>query len=196
MSTAWSPPRTAAELPDDDHEAAYVLTGGLYDGCEIGRRERKLWPKRNCPPSVKRDPEMTARFRAAVLRHDQTLNQIMKDIEDGKLRLDQIADEDIIGGLAALAKDPRRPSVQLQAWKTLAEMRGLIRNAEAGAPLGDEQLERLLEEREARLAERQAAPEQSAARDPEPSRSLRSLPVGPGASPFGSVPPEAQASGL
>ena len=153
MSTAWSPPRTAAELPDDDHEAAYQITGGLYDGCEIGRRERKLWPKRNCPPFMKRDPEMTARFHEAVLEHDEALMAIEKAVRLGSLKLEDITDEQIIAGLHALCIDNRRPSVQLGALKTLAEMRGLIRNSET-TPVSDEVLEQALEEAQERRANR------------------------------------------
>lgn len=151
MSKAWAPPRTADELPDDDHECAYRITGGLYDGAEIGRRERKLWPERRCPPRLRKDPEFTARFHKAVLEHDKELNQIMADVESGKLKLSEISDEEIIAGLHALAKDKRRPSVQLQALKTLAEMRGLIKNADAGAGASDDQLEQLLADRRAGL---------------------------------------------
>lgn len=149
MSKAWSPPRTAAELPEDDHECAYVLTGGLYDGVEIDRRRRKLWPKRNCPPYVKKDPKMTERFRAATIEYDKELQKIMDDVASGKLKLEEISDEDIIGGLHALAKQNRRPSVALQAWKALAEMRGLLKNSDGGNAVSDDQLEQLLEEREA-----------------------------------------------
>lgn len=154
MSTAWSPPRTAAELPDDDHEAAYQITGGLYDGCEIDRRRRKLWPKRNCRSN---DPEMTRKFRAAVIRHDEHLMAIKKAVELGELKLEDITDEQIIAGLHALCIDDRRPSVQLGALKTLAEMRGLIRNSEL-APVSDEALEQALEEAQERRAQRGPRP--------------------------------------
>lgn len=150
MSTAWSPPRTAAELPDDDHEAAYQITGGLYDGCEIDRRRRKLWPKRNCKSN---DPEMTRRFQEAVLRHDKELMDLQEKIDSGELKLEDISDDDIVFGLAKLAHDNRRPSVQLGAFKTLAEMRGLIRNNEA-SPLSNDALEEAIEEARERGAAR------------------------------------------
>lgn len=150
MSTAWSPPRTADELPDDDHEAAYQLTGGLYDGLEIERRKRKLWPWRNCKS---KDPEMTRRFEEAVIKHTKELMDLEAKIKSGELKLEDISDDDIVFGLAKLAHDMRRPSVQLGAYKTLAEMRGLIRNNEA-APLSDEALEQALEEARERRAAR------------------------------------------
>ena len=96
---------------------------------------------------------MTARFREAVLEHDRNLMDIEQAVKDGTLKLADITDEQIISGLHKLAKDTRRPSVALGAWKTLAEMRGLIRNSEA-APVSDEALEQALEEAQERRANR------------------------------------------
>ena len=155
MSTAWSPPRTAEELPDDDHEAIYRITGGLYDGLEIDRRKRKLWPTRNCPPSVKRDPEMTEKFRKAVTEHDRHLMDIEARIKSGELKLEEVTDEFIISGLAKLALDGRRQGAQLSALKALAEIRGLLKNSER-ASVDDDTLEQLLED--ARERRRSAGP--------------------------------------
>jgi hypothetical protein len=142
-------PRTADELPDDDDEAISILSGQLYDGCEIGRRERKLWPKRNCPPSVKRDPEMTERFKRAVVIHDEELDELMADVERGDIDLAKITESDIISGFHALAKDKRRPAVQLGALTRLAEMKGLLKNKERGV-VTDDKLESMLDELAAR----------------------------------------------
>ena len=150
MAKPWSPPRTASELPDDDKECLDILTGQLYDGAEQGRRERKLWPKRNCPPSVRRDPEMTAKFRAAVVKHDEILDDVMKRVESGEIDLTDVTEEDIIGGLRALSLDSRRPSVQLGALTRLAELKGMLKNKDRGSA-DDGTLDAMMEElREAR----------------------------------------------
>ena len=150
MAKPWSPPRTASELPDDDKECLDILTGQLYDGAEQGRRERKLWPKRNCPPSVRRDPEMTAKFRAAVVKHDDILDDVMKRVESGEIDLTDVTEEDIIGGLRALSLDSRRPSVQLGALTRLAELKGMLKNKDRGSA-DDGTLDAMMEElREAR----------------------------------------------
>jgi hypothetical protein len=159
VSRAWSPPRRADELPDDDHDAAYRLTGGLYDGVEIGRRERKLWPPRRCPPFVRNDPEMTERFKEAVMQHDELLKEIQEKVDAGEIDLASVSDADIVGGLRLLSLDRRRPSVQLQALKTLAEMRGLIKNSDTGGQVSDDELERILQEAELERSERRDAGE-------------------------------------
>lgn len=124
-----------------------MITGGLYDGCEIDRRRRKLWPQRNGSPSAKRDPEMTARWKAAVLEHDKNLDQIMADIASGKLKLEDISEDDVVSGLHALALDKRRPAVQLASWKALAEMKGMLKNAERGqVSMSSDAIEEMLEE--------------------------------------------------
>ena len=154
MSTAWSPPRSADELPDDDDEAIGVLSGQLHDGKVIGRRERKLWPERNCPPWMRKDPEMTQKFQQAVVRWDEELKDIMSQdgIDHEAMQLDEIADAELVGMLMALAKDKRRPAVQLGALTRLAEMKGLLKNKDRGA-VTDDKLEDMLQERAQRRAE-------------------------------------------
>jgi len=147
MSSAWSPPRTADELPDDDDEAISVLSGQLYDGNEVGRRERKLWPERNCPPWMRKDPEATEAFQKAVVRWDKELKDVMgkEGIEYEHQQLDDIAEAELVGMLMSLAKDKRRPAVQLGALTRLAEMKGLLKNKDRGA-VTDDKLENMLDE--------------------------------------------------
>ena len=147
MSSAWSPPRTADELPDDDDEAINVLSGQLHDGNEIGRRERKLWPERHCPPWMKTDAKMTERFHRAVRHWDKELLETMADegIRHEPRSLAEITENEIVGALSALAADKRRPAVQLGALTRLAEMKGLLKNKDRG-PVTDDKLEAALDE--------------------------------------------------
>lgn len=150
MARSWNEPRTADELPDDDKEAIYQITGGLYDGSEVGRRERKLWPKRNCPPSMKKDPVATARFKEAVMSHDDALKDIEERVASGEIDLSEISEAEIIGGLRLLSLDKRRPAVQLGAFTRLAELKGMLKNNDfSGGGASDDQLEQMLEERDA-----------------------------------------------
>ncbi len=147
MGKTWSPPRTADELPDDDDEAVEVLAGGYTDGNEIARRERKLWPERNCPPWMKKDPEATKRFRDAVVNWDKELKDVMGEegIKSVPTPLEDVAEDEVVGMLLALARDKRRPAVQLGAITRLAEMKGMLKNKDRG-PVDADKLEEMLED--------------------------------------------------
>ena len=140
MAKAWCVKR-ADDLPDDDDEAIYRLTGGLFEGKDFERREESLLPERNCKPWMKGDPEMTERFKEAVrlhaprckkiLEHEQeTFDLLMAMIDNDDIKdLDDIPPELVLKAIVDKMSDARSPQTQLNAAKLLAEMKGMTRQS-------------------------------------------------------------------
>lgn len=131
-------PKSVDDLDDDDAQAIAQITGALYDGDPIGRRlARTPKIKRNCAPSCKKDPALTALFYRRVAFHEPRVTAMEQDaksqldtIEElansGDLKgIEDVPEEWIVRGLVRAATDTRRPSVQLKALQALAEMKGL-----------------------------------------------------------------------
>ena len=144
MAKAWCVKR-ADDLPDDDDEAIYRLTGGLFEGKDFERREESLLPERHCKPWMKGDPEMTERFKEAVrlhaprckriLAHEQeTFEALMEKIENGEIKdLDDIPQELVLNAIVDKMADARSHNTQLNAAKLLAEMKGMTKQTHEGA---------------------------------------------------------------
>ncbi len=138
MAKAWCV-RRADDLPDDDNEAIYRMTGGLFEGKDFERREETLLPERHCKPWMKVDPEMTERFKEAVklhaprckkiLEHEQaTFDALMEMIDNGDIQdLDDIPAHLVLQAIVDKMSDARSPQTQLNAAKLLAEMKGMTK---------------------------------------------------------------------
>ena len=144
MSRAHNKKRGSSEVSGDDKEAIYELSGGLHEDGDIEKRRARLLPPRRCPPWMKRDHDATMRFAERVNYWDNWLAENMIDMAEGRKKLEDISEDEIIGGLYELAKDRRRTTSQLAALKTLAEMKGMLGGSGSSDTL-DERLDALLE---------------------------------------------------
>lgn len=143
MSRPYRPPRYANELPDDDAEAIAQLTGQDH-GEDIDRRLKLMNAPRNCPPWMKNDPTWTSRFTAACELHEEEWTALMDAIEKNPKEIGDVSSDFIISQLYMLAKQDRKYTIKLQALKTLAEMKGLLKTEGSSADMGDA-LEAILE---------------------------------------------------
>jgi len=131
-----------ADLPDDDDEAIYRITGGLYDGNAIEHRMLRgqgMLPPRNCPPHVRRDPTMTEKYRKAVAMQGDSpeferieyaqkhlLKEVMELIETGNVKaLDDIPEHLLAQAMLLKLADTRRPTVQLKATMEIMKAKGI-----------------------------------------------------------------------
>lgn len=148
--------KRTADLSDDDAQAIREITGQLYDGHAVEARIKwGVAPPRNCPPWMKRDPEMTARFLQAVNRHEPSvqriedmnaalLERINKMIADGEIEGFKDIPEDVLAQVAlSQLTDSRRPSVVAKQIELIATIKGLKRGEGTGGT--SQELEALLD---------------------------------------------------
>ncbi len=163
--------RRVEELPDDDEEAIYAITGGLHGGNPIEERIRKgIMPPRRCPPWMKASPEWTARFVEACNKHEawteilmeldkKTQDSVRGLLENDKLSFGDIG-EDVLARIALnIASDTRRPSAQNKALELIARVKGLT--SSEGTSLDEDTIGRLmnsLDERRSQAAQKGPRP--------------------------------------
>lgn len=137
--------RNADDLPEDDDAAIRELTGGSTDDFDAVERRLRKAPAKPKTRLAHVIDDAQERLDAAVEVHTPAkqvkdkLRQraegrvdMMKSLGDKVGTAEDLPEEFIIVGLISAAQDSSRPSVQLQALKTLAEMKGLFRPDSTG----------------------------------------------------------------
>lgn len=102
---------------------------------------------------MKRDHDMTMRFVERVKYWDDWLAENIIDMAEGRKKLEDISEEEIVGGLYELSKQKRTPTAQLTALTRLAEMKGMLKGS-GGSDSLDERLEEMLTRAETKRKER------------------------------------------
>lgn len=160
--------RRVEDLPDDDAEAIYQLTGGLHGGAEFLRRKRLMEPERNCPPWMKTDEEMTRRFRKAVLRHEPALERMERALDSINQEIERMLKDGEITSFADIPEsilvrvcmtqmiDGRRPTAVNKAVEMAAKIKGLL--GERPIVGSDEVLDSLLERLDSHRSQQPTGP--------------------------------------
>lgn len=153
--------RRVEDLSDDDHRTAKMLTGAAHGRSTRERyADRDILPPRNCPPWMKKDPEMTRRFAGACKTHEASAARAEREMKSIQQEVDELIEKGKVKSFADIPEhllvrvcmtqmaDGRRPSAINKAVETAARIKGLLGDRQLGS--ADEALDVLLEKLELR----------------------------------------------